>query len=210
MRQIKKLLLVAFVLYFFISGWLNIPDKLFSVIDGLEKYLPEGWTWSGEVIDTVKYLLDKIGWAIILFLIQKYYEKHQASCPPVRCRLLVSRPVKYDSQLHKLHSTQKLELGFGRYYYHFKLELNAEDNTFFNLSIRGLGINKLKLDTLKSKESVVVDLVVNYVFEKVIEISPIIIVLSFRDTSNAKYKEKIALIRKNGAYSCRIKTPKKL
>lgn len=210
MRQIKKILLVAFVLYFFISGWLNIPDKLFSVIDGLKKYLPDGWTWSGALIDAVKYLLDKVGWAIILFLIQKHYEKRQTSCPPVRCKLLASRPVKYDSQLHKLCSTAKLELGLGRYYYHFRLQLNAEDNAFFNLSIRGLGFNKLQLDTIKNNETVVVDLVVYYVFEKVIEIFPIIIVLSFQDTYNAKYKERLVLIRKNGAYFCRIKTPKKL
>ena len=209
-RRITKVLLIAFVLYLLISEWFNIPDKLFSVIDNLKNYLPNDWLWRDTIVDVAKYLLDKIGWAVILFIIQKKYEKHQSPCPPIRCKLLSIRPVKYDSQLHQVYSNKKLELGFGRYYYHFVLQFDAEKNNYFNLSIKGLGVNKLKFDSIKDNETVVADLVVYYIFEKVIWILPISITIRFCDAHNTKYKERLVLIRKNGMYSCNIKTPRKI
>lgn len=210
MRRVTKILLIVFILYLLISGWLNIPNKLFPGMDELKNYLPDDWLWGNKIVDGAKYLLDKIGWAIILFIIQKQYERHQSPCPPIRCTLLSTRPAKYDSQLHKYCSNKKLELGFGRYYYHFVLEFHAENNSYFNLSIKGFGINKLKLDSIKNNEIVVVDLVVYYILEKVIWILPISMTLSFCDNCNAKYKEKLVLTRKNGVYSCNIETPQKL
>lgn len=208
MTRITKGLLIAFILYFFISGWIDIPNKLFSTLDILKIYLPDGFSRVETFINFIKYFLDKIGWAFILFLIQKYYERRQLSCLPIRCKLLSSIPVKYDSKLFSLHSNKKLKIGVGRYYYHLKLQLYAENNSYFNLSIKNLG-NKLQLGDLMNNKDVVIDLAVYCDFKWIIWILPISLTLRFSDDQNIKYKEKIVLINRKGVYSCDIKTPQK-
>lgn len=190
--------------------WIDIPDKLFSGLDIWKNNIQNEWSWISYIVDLLKYLLDKIGWAIILFIIQKQYEKRKLSFQPIRCTLLSSKPVKYDSHLYQLPSNRKLEIGFGRYYYHFRLQLKADNNSYCNISLKGLGAKKIQLDNLgDGNNSIEVDLKVFWGLRKISWIFPIGLTICFQDNTNMKYVEKILLINKSGTYSINIKSLKK-
>lgn len=209
-RRITKGVIIVFFLCVLISGWIDIPNKLSFIFVPLKAYIPEEWSWGDKIIDVIKYSFDKVGWALILFIIQKQYDKHALSCIPVKCTLLTPNPTRYDSRLLKSPSNKTLRTGFGRYYYDFKLKLDAESNKYYNLSIKKAGFNELQLDTLgESNKTIVIHLTVYCDSKKVIGIFPIVLTLFFSDTKNTRYKERIIITKKRGMYFCNIRTPQK-